>query len=337
MSQPPYGDNPHGQPAGGQPPYGQPSPGGEQPTEVFGQQGSGQPGQGGWGQQPTQQFGQPGGGFGQPGQQQPTQQFGQPAGGYGQPGQPGQFGAPGYGGPGGPSGPGGPGGPYGGSPQGSGDNGKRNLIIAAIAGVVVIAVVAVLLVFTLGGDDDPIADPTTTAATTTTSSSSESTSSSSESSSSSSSSSSGGSDELIAQLPFDFSDCVEGDLPSDGATAAADCGAAATQPGPSGAAFYLYPDQGTLDSVFQADVSGQNLQPIPDGQDCTTAVGSGTWVRGDVPGGQIACGIADTGAVFLVWTDDEFLIEGLVQAPGTTQADVASLYQWWLQNSDYTG
>jgi hypothetical protein len=37
------------------------------------------------------------------------------------------------------------------------------------------------------------------------------------------------------------------------------------------------------------------------------------------------------------WTDDEFLTEGAVRSTGTTQEDVAALYDWWTQNSDFQG
>ncbi|GAA4324434.1 hypothetical protein GCM10023162_31020 [Klenkia terrae] len=89
--------------------------------------------------------------------------------------------------------------------------------------------------------------------------------------------------------------------------------------------------------MFATDIAGQGVQPIAEGQDCTTAVGSGTWTQNDVPGGQIACGISSNGSVFIAWTDDEFLTEGVVQLAGTSQADVAILYNWWLTNSNYVG
>ena len=43
------------------------------------------------------------------------------------------------------------------------------------------------------------------------------------------------------------------------------------------------------------------------------------------------------GTVRIAWTDDEFLTEGIVVAPGSTQDDVAALYDWWRQNSAYQG
>ncbi len=104
---------------------------------------------------------------------------------------------------------------------------------------------------------------------------------------------------------------------------------------PTAARYYLYPDQSTLDSVFATDIGNLGVAPIADGQDCTTTVGSGTWTAGGVPGGQIACGISPEGYVFIAWTDDEYLTEGIVRAPGGTQAEVASLYSWWLSNSNY--
>ncbi len=39
--------------------------------------------------------------------------------------------------------------------------------------------------------------------------------------------------------------------------------------------------------------------------------------------------------MFILWTDDEYLTEGIVRLPGSTQAEVATLYDWWLTNSNY--
>jgi hypothetical protein len=202
--------------------------------------------------------------------------------------------------------------------------------------VIIIAVVLVV-VLTNGGDDTDNTATTTTATTTTSSSassSSEGTTSSSEETTSSSSGSDS-EDELLSILPVDFSDCGPIEVPGDGATAAVECGAAATQPGPEAARFYLYDSQSTLDSVFEADATTAGVAPIADGQDCSTAVGSGTWTAGGVPGGQVGCGISPEGYVFILWTDDEYLTEGIVRLPGSTQAEVATLYDWWINNSNY--
>ncbi|PZA19147.1 hypothetical protein DMO24_22285 [Modestobacter versicolor] len=209
-----------------------------------------------------------------------------------------------------------------------------------------IVVAAVVLAVSLGGDDDEsnTADGGTT--TTTSSSPTESTTSSSSSSSSGGFSSAPPTGEadaagFLAQLPADFVDCAPKELAGDGDLAAASCGPAQTQPGPSEAMFYLYPDVATLDQVFLNDVTTEGLTEFPStGEiDCSTATGYGPWTYTDgTPGGQVACQILAEGYVVIAWTDDDFLTEGLIRAPGTTQADVSALYEWWTSaNSEYQG
>jgi len=358
MSQPPQGQPPYG-------PDGQP-PSGDRPTQG-----------GGWGPPPNQPPNQPGQGWGQPGPP-PGQGWGQPTGqpapppgqGWGQPtGQPGPPPGQGWGQPPSPSygeqptqvggfslpgqppyagGPGSPGGPGGWAPPGApgaGDNKKRNLLITAVAALVLVIVVAVVLVVTLGGNDDE--DGSTASGTSSSTSSSPTTSSSSSSAGSSPSgglspapTGGAGTAGFIASLPADFTDCTEQELAGDGDVAAAMCGAAATQPGPQEAQFFLYPDTTTLDSVFQSDVSSQGLTEFPadESTDCTTTTGYGAWQYSDgTPGGAVACAITTDGHVIVSWTDDEFVTEGAVRSPGTTQEDVAALYGWWTQNSDFQG
>jgi hypothetical protein len=144
-------------------------------------------------------------------------------------------------------------------------------------------------------------------------------------------------DEFLATLPRDFTDCVEADLAGDGDLLSAECGEARTQPGPTGARFYLYPDVATLDEVFAKDVEGSGLTEFPDGQDCSSGTGFGAWEVDGVTRGKVACTIVEDDTVSIAWTDDEFRTEGIVSVPGTTQADVTELYSWWVDNSYYQG
>jgi hypothetical protein len=194
---------------------------------------------------------------------------------------------------------------------------ERSLLIAGTAGLVTVIAVAVLLVVVLGGGDDQPAVREAGGG------------------SSSGAPSSADTDAFLARLPADLTDCAEVPLAGDGDLLAAECGAAATQPGPSGARFYLYPDRETLDGVFSSDVASTGLTEFGDGQDCSTDMGYGSWGSG-AAGGLVACTVVD-GTVNIAWTDDEFLTEGVVSAPGTTQADVATLYAWWTENSFYEG
>ena len=250
-----------------------------------------------------------------------------------------------------PGAPGGPGGPGWGLPGGQGAPGpggdrKKNLVITAIAAVVLLVVVAVVLAVTLGGNDDGGA----TASDRSSSSSSATPSTSASSSSSATSSPSGGlspaptggadAAAFVSQLPADFTDCAEDELAGDGDVAAAACGVATSQPGPQEAKFYRYPDVGTLDAVFQNDVSEEGLTEFPadESTDCSTQAGWGEWQYTDgTQGGSVACQITTDGHVLVAWTDEEFLTEGVVRAPGTSQAEVSALYDWWTQHSDYQG
>ncbi|MGY1794211.1 hypothetical protein ACI796_09530 [Geodermatophilus sp. SYSU D00525] len=87
--------------------------------------------------------------------------------------------------------------------------------------------------------------------------------------------------------------------------------------------------------MFTNDASGQGLSQLPEGQDCSATTGIGSW-GGGTNSGLVACAIdTENNAVVITWTDDAALVEGIVGAPGGTQADLAALYAWWQANSDY--
>jgi hypothetical protein len=257
--------------------------------------------------------------------------------------------APGYGGRPtqvGGFGPGQPGGPGWGAPAGAPGGGgghKKHVAITLVAVFVLVLAAGVVLALSIGGGDDPQTagdGPRTSPVPTPTSGSS--------SSAPPGSSPSGGSSpappgtvapaDLIAHLPADFTDCAVDQPAGDGDLAAATCGAASTQPGPAEAHFFRYPDVPTLDSVFAADVSDEGLTEFVGDADCSTATGYGSWTYTDgTPGGKVGCQISDDGSVLVVWTDDSFLTEGAVRAPGSTQAEVSALYDWWTAHSEYQG
>jgi hypothetical protein len=246
------------------------------------------------------------------------------------------------GGPGGPYPPPGQPGPYGyGGPPPDGGRNRRGLVIALVAGLVILVGIAAALVFAFTRDDGKTVSADLTASPSAGSSSSSAPSSSpspSESTSSapSSQSDNGGdrTDELLALVPVDFTDCAETDLAGDGDVAAVTCGSSSTQPGPETASFYLYEDSQTLDQVFVQDVEAEGIEPLPDGEDCDTAQGVTTWDVDGVEGGNLACTIGTEG-VLIAWTDREFGIEAVVTAPGSTQEELAVLAGWWRANSDF--
>jgi hypothetical protein len=203
-----------------------------------------------------------------------------------------------------------------------------------VAGLVAIIALGAVLFFALGDDDEPTpAAESTSSATTSSSSSSSSSTSRSSTSSPSPAPAPGAGEDLLAILPVDFTDCTEADPQGDGDIAHASCGASTTQPGPQQAEFFLYPDQETLDSVFDTDTSG--APAIPEGQTCADTTGVGTWTSSG-NSGSVACAInADNGQVGIIWTDDNALVEGIVAASGSTQEDLAALYEWWTTNSGY--
>jgi len=196
------------------------------------------------------------------------------------------------------------------------------IVLITVGGVLaLVGVIAVLLVVSLRRGDVPVAAPPTRAPAT------------------SAPAATVAPDDLVAVLPVDLSDCVAGETAGDGDLAAATCGPADTQPGPAEADFHLYPDVDTLDEVLLADADDLGLAELPVDVDCSTEMGYGEWTYGltGETGGLLACGLTDDGRAVVAWTDDEFLVEGALLAPGTTQADVSALFDWWTEHSDYTG
>ncbi|WP_249523554.1 hypothetical protein, partial [Modestobacter marinus] len=228
---------------------------------------------------------------------------------------------------------------------GGGDRGRRTTVLAIVAALLLLVVVAVVLTLTLTGDDEgpvPTAagtgSPGSSAASSSASAPSSPASSASTSTPASSAPPAPAPDELLAHLPSDFTDCQERALYGDGDLTAAECGPALTQPGPAGAVYHRYPDVPTLDAVFASDVADLGLSEWSGDEDCSTTTGYGEWTYpSGVTGGLVACALLPDGDAVIVWTDDEYLVEGAVHAPGTTQDEVAALYEWWTLNSDFTG
>ena len=235
-----------------------------------------------------------------PGQQPPPGYWpGQPA--------PGPYGSPGA---------------HGVPPVAPGGMSTTKIVLITVGGVLaLVGVVAVLLVVALRADDDAAAAAPATSAPAI-----------------SAPATAVAPGDLVAALPVDLSDCVAGETAGDGDLAAATCGPADTQPGPAEADFHLYPDVDTLDGVLLADADDLGLAELPVDVDCTTEMGYGEWTyaTGET-GGLLACGLTGDGRAVVAWTDDEFLVEGVLLAPGTTQADVSALFDWWTRHSDYTG
>ena len=83
--------------------------------------------------------------------------------------------------------------------------------------------------------------------------------------------------DFVATLPVDLTGCSERELAGDGDIAAATCGAALTQPGPTEAQFHLYADKATLDEVFSRDVEGRGFPEFAGEPDCIGSQGVGEW------------------------------------------------------------
>jgi hypothetical protein len=236
--------------------------------------------------------------------------------------------------------PGAPGGPY--PPQGtygyggpppSGSRSNRGLVIALVVGIVILIALGAALVFAFTRDSgETVSSGRSTPTSAAPASSTPSPTGSTGSSPSSSSHAGDRTDELLAAVPPDFSDCAGTALAGDGDVAAVDCGASTTQPGPTAASFYLYDDTSTLDEVFARDAG--EFDPMPEGQDCSTAEGVTVWNAEGTEGGDIACTITDEG-LLIVWSDREFGMEGVVEAPGDSQDELAALADWWRTNSDF--
>ena len=325
-------------------PVGRPPGPPDPPTERFPD-----PGQLG-GRDQTAQFPPPPGPYPQqgpyppPGQYPPPghpQQGAYPPPGYPQPGYP-QQGYPqqGYPPPGHPPQGPPPAGPYptGAGPSGhgtppGGGRGNRGLVIALVVGLLLLAGVAVALVIAFTRDGDQVAaDPSTSSSAAP--SSSESPSPTTSASPSPTETGDDRTDELLAAVPADFTDCIPAEVEGDGDVAKVDCGPSTTQPGPTGASFWLYDDTATLDEVFAADAEHNGAGPMPEGEDCSTAQGWTSWSQEGGEGGEVACVIKDD-TLLILWTDREFAIEGAVTAPGSTQEELAELAEWWRDSSDF--
>lgn len=192
-------------------------------------------------------------------------------------------------------------------------------VLSVLGAVLALVLVAVVVVIALrDGDDDAGSGPASTA-------------------------SAAATDDLLDSLPADLLDCEAADTAGDGDIASATCGAGASTPGPDSADFYRYRDTSDLDAVFSADVttSEDDGGLFPDGLtdfgadgDCGAGPGYGDWSAedsGDAQG-QIACGVTSDGHAVLVWTDEEFLTEGLLWSDGGSQDDVDALVAWWDEN-----
>jgi hypothetical protein len=122
----------------------------------------------------------------------------------------------------------------------------------------------------------------------------------------------------------------------DGDLTAATCGSSSTRPDLVQAVFHRYPDRATLDSVFESQAAERGMVPFADGTDCSTANGYGQWSHPDqTSAGRLACQVTGEGDVLLVWTDDEFLTEGTIRAPGDSPAEMSALHDWWTSHRDF--
>jgi hypothetical protein len=142
---------------------------------------------------------------------------------------------------------------------------------------------------------------------------------------------------FLARLPLGFTDCAAATRAGDGDVAAAVCRAATAQPALVQAVFHLYPDQATLDAVFDGQATTEwVLSAFADGAGCSTATGYGPWSHPDrTRGGQLACQVTGEGDVLLAWTDDAFLTEGTIRVPGNSQAEMTALHDWWTSHRDF--
>ncbi|SDC94025.1 serine/threonine protein kinase [Geodermatophilus telluris] len=193
------------------------------------------------------------------------------------------------------------------------------LVLAGVAAVVVLAVVAVIA---LMGRSDDSTDPPQAGG------------SSGPAGTSGGAGTSSGPDpeeQLRAVLPagFDGSSCTTEGAAGDGDLAALQCGAAAQQPGPQVAFFYLYEDGDAVDAVFVSDVTGVGLSPLTD-TDCPDAQGYRGYRDADEqPAGRVACWVDAEGDANLAWTQEDVAAEGHVVAPGGGQSGLADLWAWW--------
>lgn len=236
-----------------------------------------------------------------------------------------------------------PGVPPGATPTGgNGGSNKLPLILGAAALVVAILVVVIVIVTSGGGGGGggTTAGPTTTTAGPTTTSSQPTTTTTTTSSQPTTETPPAAEEQLRSIIPagFDRSNCRTRAAAGDGDLAALDCGAARAADGPTGSAFYLYPDAGTLDGVFLADAEGQGLTELSSDMRCPDAQGFQYYTDvNDNQAGRIACYVDDSNNAVVLWTQDAFSAEGFVLITDGGTEGLRALIDWWRvpANSDF--
>ncbi|MGY1641288.1 toll/interleukin-1 receptor domain-containing protein [Geodermatophilus sp. SYSU D00703] len=141
-------------------------------------------------------------------------------------------------------------------------------------------------------------------------------------------------EQLLAIVPGDFDPavCTPGPLAGDGDVARVDCGASATQPGPTGSTFNLYPDN-TVDGVFLQDTVEFGLAQFGPGQFCPTVHGYGDYSNNGRYPGRVACWVGNDNTAYLLWTQTEFGAEGFVSFYNGGQPGLQALWDWWVDPS----
>jgi hypothetical protein len=133
---------------------------------------------------------------------------------------------------------------------------------------------------------------------------------------------------LLARLPADVRDtCTEG-TPTQGSgiVAVLDCSGSAAA-GPVTVAYWAYTTTEGMQADFDATTGG-----MPEAR-CSTGYGRGTWSRGGVERGPIACYTITAGESAVFWGDSELAILAYAHDPGLS---VAEVFAWWKDHASFS-
>jgi hypothetical protein len=126
---------------------------------------------------------------------------------------------------------------------------------------------------------------------------------------------------LLTHLPADVQDtCTRGTpLEGSGEVAVLDCSGSAAA-GPVTVAYWAYSTTDGMQAAFDAAAGG-----LPEAR-CSTGYGRGTWTRGGVERGPLACYTIQAGESAVLWGDSELAILAYAHDPGLK---VSEVFAWW--------
>jgi hypothetical protein len=140
-------------------------------------------------------------------------------------------------------------------------------------------------------------------------------------------------EELLGVLPDALPSCEEReDLVDTDAIAVADCVDDVDEFPMGVASFYLHPDPTTMEAADAAAIEANGLTDGGTGPGCEAGEeGVTDWYDQGVAAGTLTCSFVSGKAVIL-WSDDRYLIRGVLISRSDSAADMTGLFEWWRAN-----